>query len=427
MEAVIENVGSVVQDVANGIDDYKDDDNYGFTSLLRANNDSIHFPDPHQPIPAVSSIVTSDDSEEILESRTLSPEPRIPPPEPTRTYNLQRTSPHDIVGFSAVRASGFSRMGDSRIFFENTVTDANYGWDSRNSIFITHFPGLYFFTFSVKADADKGDNFKYEVSLMKNGEEVVSVGGALDPSNKNVGTSASNSIILDLMKGDRVWLQLLRGNLVETANRKTGYSTFSGYKLGCGIKKLVPTDLPGVSLEEIAVNLDNESLLSLEESATNSVDRYDRNHNKNHGSSNMHSPHVYSDENLYDAFEYDKDTVRGSLKPAHRPFQNNGPAIVEDEVDHNSKQDGYDDYFSLRDKTKYEKPESNKDSTSQGSSNEYSKERNKYYNNRDRYLNERYPSTEKKHSYDKDKYSYEHQKYGNRDRYSDKSTMHGNQ
>ena len=83
-----------------------------------------------------------------------------------------------MVGFSAVRASGFSRSGDSRIFFENTVTDANYGycalyfcaknnllycrWDSRNSIFITHHPGLYFFTFSVKADAKKADNFKYE-------------------------------------------------------------------------------------------------------------------------------------------------------------------------------------------------------------------------------------------------------------------------
>ena len=60
----------------------------------------------------------------------------------------------DIVGFSAIRASGFSRVGDSRIYFENTVTDTNYGWDSFNSIFITHYPGLYFFTFSVKADAD---------------------------------------------------------------------------------------------------------------------------------------------------------------------------------------------------------------------------------------------------------------------------------
>ena len=38
------------------------------------------------------------------------------------------------------------------------VTDTNYGWDSFNSIFITHYPGLYFFTFSVKADAD----YKYD-------------------------------------------------------------------------------------------------------------------------------------------------------------------------------------------------------------------------------------------------------------------------
>ena len=38
------------------------------------------------------------------------------------------------------------------------------------------------------------------VSLMKNGEEVISVGGAIDPSNRNVGTSGSNSVILDLAK-----------------------------------------------------------------------------------------------------------------------------------------------------------------------------------------------------------------------------------
>ena len=38
------------------------------------------------------------------------------------------------------------------------------------------------------------------VSLIKNGEEVVSVGGAVDKSMKNVGTSASNSVILNLEK-----------------------------------------------------------------------------------------------------------------------------------------------------------------------------------------------------------------------------------
>ena len=45
---------------------------------------------------------------------------------------------------------------------------------------------------------------------MKNGEEVVSVGGAVDPSLKNVGTSASNSVLLDLGKvGVRGWTHSL--------------------------------------------------------------------------------------------------------------------------------------------------------------------------------------------------------------------------
>ena len=48
MDAVIENVGSVVQNVANNIDDNGDED-YGFTSLLRANNDSVQFPDTYVP------------------------------------------------------------------------------------------------------------------------------------------------------------------------------------------------------------------------------------------------------------------------------------------------------------------------------------------------------------------------------------------
>ena len=61
-------------------------------------------------------------------------EARVRPPS---SSGVRRTSPHgqdelwliffiisgyaDIIGFSAVRASGFARVGESRIFFENTV------------------------------------------------------------------------------------------------------------------------------------------------------------------------------------------------------------------------------------------------------------------------------------------------------------------
>ena len=70
----------------------------------------------------------------------MNPEPRIPPPnqKPVSVAAFKRTSPNgrkkypseflnqmnhvlDIVGFSAIRASGFSRAGNSRIYFEKTV------------------------------------------------------------------------------------------------------------------------------------------------------------------------------------------------------------------------------------------------------------------------------------------------------------------
>ena len=44
---------------------------------------------------------------------------------------------------------------------------------------------------------------------------------------------------------------------------------------------------------------------------------------------------VYGDDDLYEAWQYDGDSSRrGSLRPAHRPFHNNGPALVGDSVQH---------------------------------------------------------------------------------------------
>jgi hypothetical protein len=52
---------------------------------------------------------------------------------------------------------------------------------------------------------------------MLNGQAVVSVGGGND-------TSASNAILLPINKGDRVWLQLNRGKIVEIGPQdKFGY------------------------------------------------------------------------------------------------------------------------------------------------------------------------------------------------------------
>ncbi len=40
------------------------------------------------------------------------------------------------------------------------LVDSNYGWDSRESLLEVHFPGLYFLSFSLTADAAASDSFK---------------------------------------------------------------------------------------------------------------------------------------------------------------------------------------------------------------------------------------------------------------------------
>ena len=131
-----------------------------------------------------------------------------------------------------------------------------------------------------------------------------------------------------------MWLQLVRGGLVETLNKKTGYSSFSGYKLGCLRHSDRPSDFTSVSLEDVAQSLDEESLENLDEKKQNNIDR-DGNksphssYNSDRWPSYPERPNVYKDKHIFDAFNYNSDSSRGQLRPAHRPFNDNGPAIID--------------------------------------------------------------------------------------------------
>ncbi len=65
------------------------------------------------------------------------------------------------------------------------------------------------------------------MSLVKNNQEVVSAWG-----DANGYQMASNSAILTLNQGDRVYIVLQEGNLHETNNNVgRGYTTFSGFRI----------------------------------------------------------------------------------------------------------------------------------------------------------------------------------------------------
>lgn len=61
---------------------------------------------------------------------------------------------------------------------------------------------------------------------MKNNEEIVSTWG--EQSGYHAG---SNSVILNLQKGDRVYLNIQEGAIHESRVPSRGYTTFSGFRI----------------------------------------------------------------------------------------------------------------------------------------------------------------------------------------------------
>ncbi|MPC45648.1 hypothetical protein E2C01_039354 [Portunus trituberculatus] len=66
----------------------------------------------------------------------------------------------------------------------------------------------------------------HRISLRHNGIEVVSAYG--DASGYQMG---SQSAILNLRSGDRVYLQLDEGRLYDSSSSSRGYTTFSGFRM----------------------------------------------------------------------------------------------------------------------------------------------------------------------------------------------------
>ncbi|KAI9556577.1 hypothetical protein GHT06_016367 [Daphnia sinensis] len=146
--------------------------------------------------------------------------PVVAPPAFVATPPVARSI--EPVIFSAIRASDKSRKSNSKIFFDTTLSDVGFGWNVKSSEFVCFYPGSYFFTFT--AVSDSGSHFK--AALMKNSEEVATIWG------ERVGyQSASNTVILNLEKNDRVFVNLKEGEIYETSKAGRGYTTFSGFRL----------------------------------------------------------------------------------------------------------------------------------------------------------------------------------------------------
>ncbi|XP_033097975.1 complement C1q tumor necrosis factor-related protein 3-like [Anneissia japonica] len=130
------------------------------------------------------------------------------------------------VAFSAGRTKTMtSQEPGSVITYDTLFVNAGYDFDKDTGIFTCRINGTYYFVMHVANFYDVGDNNLY-VELLKNNKHIVSVYHHDDSTYRD---SVSNSVILHLVRGDKVKLFLEGNRHLYSSSRR--FTTFSGYIL----------------------------------------------------------------------------------------------------------------------------------------------------------------------------------------------------
>lgn len=105
--------------------------------------------------------------------------------------------------------------------FDKVFVNEGDGFDEDSGRFICHYPGIYFFTFTVQSYLDK----YLGIQLMKNSEPQVILYANAVPRR----IMQSQSVMLHLRKSDIVWLRQAKGIRFSIYGNKDMQITFSGY------------------------------------------------------------------------------------------------------------------------------------------------------------------------------------------------------
>lgn len=143
-----------------------------------------------------------------------------PPPAPAPApAPVPRPPPNKCRGGFSVRKGDTSSLKTGqKVKFQDVLTNMG-GWSASANEFIVPCAGVYFFTFHAISIED-GD---FTLALMKNQDYQVTAYG----SNASY-QQGSNSALLILSQGDRVYLELQQGSLYEHPYNEA-YTTFSGF------------------------------------------------------------------------------------------------------------------------------------------------------------------------------------------------------
>ena len=132
--------------------------------------------------------------------------------------------------FTAIKTeSQTGNVGDV-VTFDDIRTNVNNNFNGQTSKFVCQHPGTYFFTFVIGIISS---NRMQEpvISLLKNGEIILSAHSRTDTVITNDYDQSSNTAIVNLAEGDQVWLAFnwLDGSSIHSNNHR--FTSFSGFLL----------------------------------------------------------------------------------------------------------------------------------------------------------------------------------------------------
>ena len=129
-----------------------------------------------------------------------------------------------MVAFSVHRGHSLTATTrPERITYDAAFVNHGRAFNVESGIFTCPIPGLYYFSFTFKTAPRE----YMGVRIKQNGRDTNSL---YYSSTDGEQTSVSQSIILDLDQGDRVWLELyLNSNRAKISGTSSKINTFNGY------------------------------------------------------------------------------------------------------------------------------------------------------------------------------------------------------